>query len=144
VPQSRVLTCKASFSGPKSSFSGPQPVCSCPQPCVSLSHFTALHSFPRRGCEREVLSSAPGVQGQDAWKRLRAAPGQVQLGTRIRFCTERAAGRWERLPERRLVPPACPCPAALWAMPSMTRFDLCSALKVSGSWTRWSLLVPFK
>jgi len=110
---------KPHFSGPKSSFSWPQPVCFFPQPCVSLSHFTALHSFPRRGREREVLSSAAGVQGQDAWEWLRAASGQVQLGTRIRFCTERAAGRWDRLPERRSVPPACPCPGALWAVPSM-------------------------
>jgi len=69
-----------------------------------------------------VLSSAPGIQGQGAWERLRAAPGQVQLGTRIRLCTERVAGRCNRLPERRSVPPACPCPGALWAMPSM----LCS------------------
>jgi len=139
VPQSRVLTCKASFSGQKSSFSWPQPVCSCPQSCVCLSHFTALHSFPKRVREREVLSSTAGVQGQDTWEWLRAASGQVQLGTRIRFCTESAAGCWDRLPERRSVPPACPCPRGLWEMPSMTQFDFCKVLKVSGSWTRWSL-----
>ena len=51
---------------------------------------TALHSFPRRGREREVLSSAPGVQGTGHMGTAQSCPRAGSAGHEDPFVHQEA------------------------------------------------------
>ena len=98
-------------------------------------------TFPWGGeVEREVLISS-------AWYPVIGCVGMVQSCTREGLDWMLGSiplpRRWSKTGtgflERWSIPHACQCLRGVWTMPLITCFNFWSALKWSGSWTRWSL-----
>lgn len=89
--------------------------------------------------EARCCALLPGIQGQDVWEWLKAAPGEVQTRHEGTFLYQEGGQTLEQVSWR-----GSWCPKYwrdIWAITLITNFDFWSALEKSGSCTRWFLQV---
>lgn len=106
--------------------------------CLGEKAAEGLFPIPEQWTWRRRCCALPsGIQGQDMWELLKAAPGEVSTRHEGTFHYQNSGHGLEQVSWRRSW-----CPKYwrdIWAVTLLTNLDFWSALETSGNCTRWLL-----